>query len=145
MFPAMLPNPEKLNTVGFPSGNIHQSAEHNAIGIASGYIGNTSQLETGGVASGNAGQTGDLETRHIVLYNTGHSVDADSFQLIDICKQTDIQISGFDTVFLRGNVQGDVGTLLSLSFFWAKAGVDIPAQYPKRSIAAIRIFIFIHF
>ena len=33
---------------------------------------------------------------------------ADSFQLIDICKQTDIQISGFDTVFLRGNVQGDV-------------------------------------
>ena len=26
-----------------------------------------------------------------------------------------------------------------------KAGVDIPAQYPKRSIAAIRIFIFIHF
>ena len=28
-----------MNTVGFPSGNIHQSAEHNAIGIASGYIG----------------------------------------------------------------------------------------------------------
>ncbi len=121
MFPAMLPNPEIWNTVGFPSGNIHQSAEHDAIGIASGYIGNTSQLETGGVASGNAGQTGDLETRHIVLYNTGHSVDADSFQLIDICKQTDIQISGFDTVFLRGNVQGDVGTFFKLVLFLGKS------------------------
>ena len=74
-----------------------------------------------GVASGNAGQTGDLETRHIVLYNTGHSVDADSFQLIDICKQTDIQISGFDTVFLRGNVQGDVGTLFKLVLFLGKS------------------------
>lgn len=134
-----------MDTVGFPSGNIHQSAEHDAIGIASGYIGNTSQLETGGVASGNAGKAGDLETRHIVLYNTGYSVDTDSFQLIDICKQTDIQISGFDTVFLRGNVQGDVGAFFKLVLLRAKAGVDIPAQYPKRSIAAIRIFIFIHF
>ena len=53
------------------------------------------------------------------------SVDADSFQLIDICKQTDIQISGFDTVFLRGNVQGDVGTIvqgyLQKGYNWATA------------------------
>ena len=103
MFPAMLPNPEIWIPLAFPPATFISPLSMMPLALPPATLAIPPSWKPEAWRPVIAGKAGDLETRHIVLYNTGYSVDTDSFQLIDICKQTDIQISGFDTVFLRGN------------------------------------------